>query len=886
MTPQHNDPPPQSPPPVKNPRRRIWLRWIAAFCVLVVIALLAALYWRVPLANVAIEFGLGRAGIHNTKVTVTALSATQIRVTDLRLGDAIDAKEIEAVFDLSRLPGNPVTRVTVDDVRADLVDAQRELTKLSSDRSESDGVETAPPPTIRSLLTRIADLPDVTLRNVSLTYGEAKGTVTAKGSVTAARTGNTAYSLRFGMALSGRIDGTARTVAIDGTTALTADTATIDIRAKANEGALAGAIEARADLSSNPALFTATTRLETGDLATLAALVPGLEAAGGSLKINGRTRSPLAFGLDTPLGLPALTSALRKSGSDGIRFEAVAKDASYGTRYSGIDGTVTVALRSLTDTHDRLEADGNLSLRAARAGTADVSVSDAAVTGAFRLLRDKDALSLVFPKGMRIAAAQATAGDGAVSVVPLNLTLNTERARVHGIGQGRRPQADALLRLTLDATRISLAAKPARRNFDLAALALRLTGTLDDAGALQTRIQTPKISVTEKARAGTIDGLDITVRRAGADATAELRGSISATQDGNPLLHPTPLEASLSLKRKTLTFDARAVLPGANAATATGRHDLSTGRGNAVLALPAFRMTPGGGEFRALAPSVSGIDVQSGTARADARLTWSAKGIDGTGNVAVTDMNFPDSSSGTAIQDLSADIRLDRIIPPRTRPGQIVRIGRIDAGVALTDLLLRFALIEGAAKTVPAVQVETFRTGFAGGHLALTPTVIDSEADAIEATVRVERVDLAALLSAVGLDNISGTGRLNGVLPVKTAGNAVGITGGRLSASEPGILRIRSEAAKRALAQGGEQVTLMLSALEDFRYKTLTLDIEKELAGQGRVVLRTRGQNPAVGDGQPFVINLTLTGNVDGLAAVLAQALQLPGGVVRSMLAK
>jgi hypothetical protein len=78
----------------------------------------------------------------------------------------------------------------------------------------------------------------------------------------------------------------------------------------------------------------------------------------------------------------------------------------------------------------------------------------------------------------------------------------------------------------------------------------------------------------------------------------------------------------------------------------------------------------------------------------------------------------------------------------------------------------------------------------------------------------------------------------------------------------------------------------MLSALEDFRYETLTLEIEKETAGEGRVILRTRGQNPAVRDGQPFVINLTLSGNVDGLAAVLAQALELPGGIVRTMLAR
>ena len=184
------------------------------------------------------------------------------------------------------------------------------------------------------------------------------------------------------------------------------------------------------------------------------------------------------------------------------------------------------------------------------------------------------------------------------------------------------------------------------------------------------------------------------------------------------------------------------------------------------------------------------------------------------------------------------------------------------------------------------MRIGQFQSGFAGGTLSIAPTVLDSEAAGSQATINVAQVDLAALLSAVGLDGISGTGRLSGVIPVEIAGNAVGISGGRLAAAGPGVLRIRSEAAKRALAQGGEEVALMLRALENFRYEELTLEIEKETAGEGRVLLRTQGLNPEVRDGQPFVINLTLTGNVDGLAAVLAQALQLPGGIVRTMLAR
>ncbi|MGE0652453.1 MAG: YdbH domain-containing protein [Alphaproteobacteria bacterium] len=243
-------------------------------------------------------------------------------------------------------------------------------------------------------------------------------------------------------------------------------------------------------------------------------------------------------------------------------------------------------------------------------------------------------------------------------------------------------------------------------------------------------------------------------------------------------------------------------------------------------------------------------------------------------------------TAGTTVQGLSADIRLDRLIPPRTPPGQTVRARQVAAGMTFENLNLRFALIDGAAPVVPALRVEDFQTTFAGGHLGIAPTIIDAAAESSEGTIAVKDVDLAALLALAGLEGVSGTGRLNGKIPIKVAKNAVGIAGGRLQAAGPGTLRIRSDAAKQALAQGGEEVVLMLSALENFHYETLTLEIEKKLTGEGRVLLRTRGKNPNVGDGQPFVINLNLTGNVDRLAVVAAQAFQLPAALIRSMLPK
>ena len=887
MTSDNNDSEPGVKSPDRKPRKRGVLRWVSAFCIIVIIGVAAALYWRVALANTVFDFALDRAGIHKAVARVTALSTSRIHFSEIRLGNAIDVKDVDAVFDLSLLPQLAVTRVTVASLRADMADARRELAKLATN-----GTNDTPPTTIRALLTQAAELPEITVQTISLRHVLPGGIVTVNGSANATRRDNAAFEFRVGVALSGDIDGQTRTARIDGTARLAADAVTVDISAQMKDSGLAGTLEVRGDMSSDPAILSGKMHLETADLGKLATILPGLGNTGGSAAINARTTSPLAFGLDTPLDLTALTAALRKAGGDGVRVETRIQDGSHGALYRGVDGTVTAVLRGLPGADGRLQADGNLSLRARRAGTADVTVKNASLGGTYRLLREENALTVYFPEGLRAAAAQVSTKDGAVSVTPVKILLNAEHIRIPAAVPGEPRRVDARLRLNGGAMRLEVAGQPDGKSISIAPLALRLSGTADERGSVEARIQAPRVSVTEKTKMGVIDGLDIALRQTSGGLTGKLSGQVSAQDIGKPLLLPTPLDSTLSIKQQTVSFDAKATLPGANTATAKGRHNLSTGRGSAVLAVPAFRMTPGGGEFRALAPSISGsasasgIDIQSGTVSADARLVWNKKSIDATGTVAIENINFADPSSGTSVEGLTANIRLDQIIPPRTPAGQTIRIKRIGAGVALNDLLLRFALIEGTTAAIPAVQIDTFRTAFAGGILSIAPTVLDSEAGASQATIKVERVDLAALLSAVGLENISGTGRVSGIIPVSTAGAAVGITGGRLATSEPGVLRIRSEAAKRALAQGGMEVTLMLSALEDFRYETLTLEIEKKTAGEGCVILRTRGQNPAVRDGQPFVINLTLSGNVDGLAAVLAQALELPGGIVRTMLAR
>ena len=107
---------------------------------------------------------------------------------------------------------------------------------------------------------------------------------------------------------------------------------------------------------------------------------------------------------------------------------------------------------------------------------------------------------------------------------------------------------------------------------------------------------------------------------------------------------------------------------------------------------------------------------------------------------------------------------------------------------------------------------------------------------------------------------------------------------GALDALSPGVVAFRSDAARRALASGGEQVDLLLQALEDFHYDVLRMTVDKPANGESRVFLKLEGSNPAVLDGHPFVLNISLTSNVAPLLAALSRGTEISSRLVQQLL--
>jgi hypothetical protein len=192
----------------------------------------------------------------------------------------------------------------------------------------------------------------------------------------------------------------------------------------------------------------------------------------------------------------------------------------------------------------------------------------------------------------------------------------------------------------------------------------------------------------------------------------------------------------------------------------------------------------------------------------------------------------------------------------------------------LTNLELTFQL-ETAAGGMPRLATERLSLQTLGGRVTASGGSIEPSTGNATLSLMASDFSLATLVEQLGFEDLRAEGRIAGEIPVRIAEGAVVITGAQVQAEGPGRIQFRSPDTRRSLASGGQAVSLMLDALEDFRYDTLRMGIDKPAQGDSRIVIQLNGRNPTVLDGQPFNFNINLTGNADPLLAALAEGQRL-----------
>jgi hypothetical protein len=191
-----------------------------------------------------------------------------------------------------------------------------------------------------------------------------------------------------------------------------------------------------------------------------------------------------------------------------------------------------------------------------------------------------------------------------------------------------------------------------------------------------------------------------------------------------------------------------------------------------------------------------------------------------------------------------------------------VQLGQLNVGVPVSNLKFKVAWSGDRA------QVTNASAALLGGQATATDFVYNLAAGSSELTLALQNLDLADVLALEG-DDIMGSGRLNGTLPIVVNNSQVTINEGSVAAAPPGGSIRLTPSLSGPSGQPGLDFALL--ALKDFNYSELNTEINYAENGDLQLAVHLKGRNPAIEDGRPIHYNLNIAENVP----VLLESLRL-----------
>lgn len=329
-----------------------------------------------------------------------------------------------------------------------------------------------------------------------------------------------------------------------------------------------------------------------------------------------------------------------------------------------------------------------------------------------------------------------------------------------------------------------------------------------------------------------------------------------------------------------VTVDLESLEPGAEAVTARGRVGLASAGEVSVTA--AYRRDAQAlevdlkGRLAAdgalLAESLAGwqapYDASAGQVDFRAALSGPPAALSGQGHVDVTALDA--HYDAYLIRGLSGRLTAEVENGTWLVPKADFSIGRVDVGVSLTDVH------SGGSWVGDVVNVAASRAELLGGVMQVAPFDYRLDTGQGETVVALSGIALDQLLALEG-EQISGTGTLEGTVPLTLRNHQPMVSHGQVRALPPGgMIRVSPELA-RGTGQPG--LDFALRALRDFRYSTLSADAAYDTDGDLTLAVRLEGRNPDIEEGRPIHYNVTVNENVP----TLLRSLRLEERLTRSI---
>ncbi len=308
---------------------------------------------------------------------------------------------------------------------------------------------------------------------------------------------------------------------------------------------------------------------------------------------------------------------------------------------------------------------------------------------------------------------------------------------------------------------------------------------------------------------------------------------------------------------------------------AKGNHDRTSGRGSARVTSTPLTFEAKGLQPRDFLPVLGDmLPKLAGNASLGGAVSWRGSAIAPALILHLADVSV--EPQGARLSKFHGDVTISGLTPLATPAGQSLR-GVIEAGgLPPSQTSLDFQIL-----ATPALRVEALRMDFVGGEIFTSPFTVDPRNTDLETIIGFKQVDLAEFFKLVSVDGLSGSGKLDGQIPLQFTHDKIVVQDGTLTATGPGVLRLGTDILPKQITEAGESVTLALSALADFHYDTLAVALAGNVAGEGTITLKIQGRNPAVLEGQAFNLNIKLETNFDRLIDLALRSMQAAQELLR-----
>ncbi len=310
----------------------------------------------------------------------------------------------------------------------------------------------------------------------------------------------------------------------------------------------------------------------------------------------------------------------------------------------------------------------------------------------------------------------------------------------------------------------------------------------------------------------------------------------------------------------------------------TAEHALEEGIGHAQVVASDLSFGPELQPYDITERARGMVEGVRGPVNITAYIDWTRHAITSSGRLQLNGVSLA-TATIPIVQDVRGEVFFDDLFTLTTPPGQSLRVGVLNPGVAVSNGRVRFQLLADQR-----VAIEDAQFDFAAGTLAMPPTTITLGADETRIELTLRDVNATALLQQLNVPDVEATGQLEGSFPLRLTRRSAYVEHGVLrAASDGGMLSYTGEAGQNATGMA----RIAFDALRSFRYDVLSLTLDGDINGDVITAIEFSGHNsgrpvdlgaiapvPGLGNvqvrGVPFDFNVRITAPFRRLAQTAA----------------